>query len=149
MRKFLSLLIVPLFCLPLLGSAQASKTKHDRGQTFRMCLAETDDGTCQNSDGEDIFAIAHRYNQFTFYFSETGTAGATCNIYAVDNVAHPSLPADLDTLTSLKINSTALSATADKISFDGTFYYIWVKCTLGTATNVTVSMQASEGRERQ
>lgn len=132
-----------------LAATQADSSRTARGKNFTMCSAEQASGACQNSaNTQDIYAIVDRYEQFTFFFTQV-SSGTTCDIYATDKSASITSVTNLDDFTYLKINSTSLSATADKISIDGTFYYMWIECTVSGVSYPTITMQASEGLERQ
>lgn len=143
-RYILALFTCVVFAVPAFAAELATSYRTARGKIFLMCDAETSNGVCDNASG-DLIAKTSDWSILTFEFSEVGS-GSTCDIYAaVESSDTTNLISDLDLSDNAnnKINSTALSASLDKITFtDADFEFVWVSCTIA-GTSATVRMRVS------
>ncbi len=156
--KNLNILVVILSFL-FAGSAygtteQATNVRNARGYTYKMCDDETTVSAvvCQNSAGNEIFAIVDRFDTLTFTFHDTGSGDNSCDIFTADQNANVTGSSNLDAeaFEFGPVNSTSLSSTQQVITLSEIdFFYVWVTCAgAGTSPLMTVEMQASVGRKR-
>lgn len=125
------------------GQQLASKVspRDVRGATFRLCNAETANGICDGTNG-DLYAVVDEYSDFSFFFSQAGGTGATCNIFAIPGGTAP--VADLSTLTQFQINATALSSSNPFQAYSFPMKYVYITCAAISGGSVTVDMMAKE-----
>ena len=115
------------------GAGLAPSGSTSRGKYFQLCINEAGSGTCTNPAGEDAYAQSASYVQFTFTFSETGGAGASCDIYYGTQELINALPTSLVAADGVKV--ITLSATVNGFSTEAPFTMLFADCTAGTGTH--------------
>lgn len=148
MRSLLVFLTVICFSTSAFAQSKASTTRTDRGWSHAMCLAETTNGVCDTSGGEDIYAWVANYESFTVFITMTGGTAVACDVYAAGIEIDMVTDLGAAGFTQNKINSVSLSDTQDAITFTGgNFENVWIKCA-SIDTTVTVTLQGSVGLHR-
>tara|TARA_R110000868_G_scaffold4386_3_gene27569 strand:- start:5651 stop:6145 length:495 start_codon:yes stop_codon:yes gene_type:complete len=139
------------------ATTQAPSVRTSQGETFVICNSQNSTGSnvvCDNAGGNaggvDLVAFVHGYNNLTFFFRESGTAGSTCQVYAIGhydvngNAINVLNTPDLALLSNYAMFSTPLSATQAAISLTSSdFNAVFAICTVPAGGFATVEMRGS------
>jgi len=145
-RIAIATIVALLAPVTLFASSPVAGSKTETGSSYILCNAETSVGVCDTGT-IDNYTRVDKFSSFTAFLTESGT-GSSCDVYVASKNEDVPGTSDLSTLSANKINSVALSATQDKITFSGPFYYLWIDCTAVASTSTTVVVQGSVGTRR-
>lgn len=160
MQRFLTMILAAAMLLSIpsvaFSGTVAAATKTARGANHLMCSGlQVINDTCDDADNSttEIYAVVDTYDSVTFTLYDVGGT-SSCDVYAAGPEANVPGSADLMAITdpytahSVKVNATALTVTAPKLTLSGfDFKYMWISCTaVGTTTRVY--MNGSFGRQR-
>lgn len=142
MKRIIAIIAVLLMASLAGASTLAPSASNANGKTFEMCTALSSSGVCANAAGQHLYAEVMSSRKFTVFFSETGSGGATCEVYAGSQDLINNRPVELAATDGTKINSISLSAAATAQSFEAPFAMLWIECVAGAGTH-TVLLQTS------
>ena len=138
-HKLLAMLVVLLVAELAIAETPPRFTRpHPDASLYVLCDAEANSGVCKRDDGagdEEIVLNASGLGSMTFSSMRSGAGTYTCDIYTRDE-SYDATPAG----NGFKSNVTSLSDTQETTTLSGPFMAVWMNCTLGTATEVTVTV---------
>jgi hypothetical protein len=102
---------------------------------FELCDGMSASGVCLGPNGQTAYASTGSYTQFIFTFSETGGAGASCNVYYGTSDLSHNMPPTLTAAHGVKITSTALTAAAPGQAWEAPYTLMFAVCTVGAGVH--------------
>lgn len=106
-------------------------------QKYLMCNAQTSTGDCTRAGDEIVARLFGRYT-VTFYGTQSTATTYSCDIVSNDE-GH-----DEASGSGYTVNTSSLTNSAEVLSLEGLFDYVWVNCSSisGGGAAVTVTMLA-------
>ena len=152
-KQFILVVFILFLSSSGFATTQAPSVRTSQGETFVICNSQASavpPVVCDNAVGADLVAFVHGYNNLTFFFRESGTAGSTCQVYAIGhydvngNAINVLNTPDLSVLSNYAMFSTPLSATQAAISLTSSdFNAVFAICTVPAGGFATVEMRGS------
>ena len=154
-KQFILVVFILFLSSSGFATTQAPSVRTSQGETFVICNSQNSTGSgvvCDNTGGggDDLVAFVHGYNNLTFFFRESGTAGSTCQVYAIGhydvngNAINVLNTTDLSVLSNYAMFSTPLSATQAAISLTNSdFNAVFAICIVPSGGFATVEMRGS------
>lgn len=132
-------LLLTLLALPAFGDTTppTNNPLPENGREATLCSGQTATGVCTYG-GQTIVWDVRGYKTITFDSTASDATSWTCDVLS---------SADGTASTGQDVSATSISETAEILTLEGGFRYIWVTCSALTAGGGSVTIWATATRD--